>query len=80
MVVSTSAFRLGGPQLKTLRGKILYLFNYLIIYLVSFIQFSFLYRLIVITHDKITCGRVACKCAQDDAEEQITVLKFEFVS
>ena len=76
MVVSTSAFVAGGLRFKSRRRQRLFLFN-LIIYLVSFIQFSFLYRLITITHDEITCGRGACKCAKDDAKERIIVLKFE---
>ena len=76
MVVSTSAFGAGRLQFKSRQGQRLYLFD-LIIYLISFIQFSFLYRLITITHDEITCGRGACKCTKDDAEERITVLKFE---
>ena len=47
-------------------------FIYLIIYLVSFIQFSFLYRLINITHNEIMCQRGA----NDDVEERIIVMKF----
>ena len=47
-------------------------FIYLIIYLVSFIQFSFLYRLITITHNEIMCQRGA----NDDVEERIIVIKF----
>ena len=69
--------RAGGLRLKSQGGWRLNLINYLIIYLVSFIQFSFVYRLITITHDKIMCGRGACRCAKDDAAEQIIVLKFE---
>ena len=69
MVVSTSAFGAGGPRFKSRQGQRLYLFTYLIIYLVSFKQFSFLYRLIMITNNEITCGRGACTCTKDDAEE-----------
>ena len=76
-VVRTLAFVAGGLRFKSQQGRRLYLFTYLFIYLLSFIQFSFLYRLIMITNNEITCGRGACTCTKDDAEEWIIVLKFE---